>query len=239
VSRRSDRRGASLAEAIVSLLLTLLIIQLTWWLASAARRAGTQLIQRSDALETERLAWHVLERELGSGLQARDWSIDKPTVLVLRAFRGVGEVCLPSSASDGGLVRYRGMRLPDPTKDSLLLMTASGEWWVGRLVSRVASKETCASWGSGEAIERWRWDPPVTGVLLARVFERGSYHLEDRAVRYRTGDAGRQPLTPEVLDTRGNAFASTGSGVDLRLSVVRGSTTRSWSRRITGGVNGG
>lgn len=238
MSPRTNRRGASLAEAIVSLLLTLLIIQLTWWLAAAARRAGTQLIEKSDALETERLAWHVLAREVGSGVAVRDWTLDKPTVLVLRAFRGVAEVCAATAAPEGGLVGYRGMRVPDPSKDSLLLMTASGDWRVARLTSRAASKETCAS-GSAGAVERWRWDPPVAGVLLARVFERGSYHLEDRAVRYRTGDAGRQPLTPEVLGSRGNGFAFDGSGVDLSLSVVTGAATRSWSRRLMGGVNGG
>jgi hypothetical protein len=34
--------------------------------------------------------------------------------------------------------------------------------------------------------------------VLARLFERGSYHLTGSALRYRRGGSGRQPLTPEI-----------------------------------------
>jgi hypothetical protein len=55
-------------------------------------------------------------------------------------------------------------------------------------------------------------------VLLARVFERGSYHLEDRAIRYRLGEAGRQPLTAERLES-GSSLVANGGGVSMRLRV--------------------
>ena len=35
-------------------------------------------------------------------------------------------------------------------------------------------------------------------MVVARLFERGSYHLSDATLRYRRGASGRQPLTPEV-----------------------------------------
>jgi hypothetical protein len=66
------------------------------------------------------------------------------------------------------------------------------------------------------------------------VFERGSYHLEDRAIRYRTGDGGRQPLSEERLES-GSAFLGSAAGVDLHLRLrVDERTLWDTSRRLTG-----
>ena len=71
-------------------------------------------------------------------------------------------------------------------------------------------------------------------MVLARVFERGSYHLEDRAIRYRAGDGGRQPLSEERLES-GSAFLASAAGVELRLRVrVDEQTSWETSRRLTG-----
>ena len=59
----------------------------------------------------------------------------------------------------------------------------------------------------------WTIEPPVTGALVARIFERGSYHVVGRALRYRRGLGGRQPLTPNVFD-------DDRSGMEARLDRV-------------------
>jgi hypothetical protein len=211
------QRGTSTVEVLVCMLLMALVIHLSWSLLVAARDATERLIQRSQALDTERIGWHVLALEVGAGLARRDWTVEGGGVLPLRAFRGVGEVCPSGMEPDGGLVRHRGVRLPDPVKDSLLLLTRAGEWRDVKLTSRSPSLLECPAW-PGEAVERWHWEPAVAGVLLARVFERGSYHLEERAVRYRLGEAGRQPLTEERLE-RGSSFGLSETALSLRLRV--------------------
>lgn len=231
---REDRRGTSTVEALVCLLLTALLAQMSWSLLLAARRTTSRLIDRSEALETERVGWHVLSHELRAGLGERDWSVASARVLPLRAYRGLAELCGAHAVSDGGVVRYQGMRLPEPAKDSLLLLTSAGEWRAVKLLSRVPTTTSCPAWPGAE-LERWSWEPRVDDVLLARVFERGSYHLEDRALRYRLGDGGRQPLTVERLEA-GSAFASSPSGIELRLQVrVQEGVVWESTRRLGGG----
>ena len=216
--RNADaRRGTSTVEVLVSIVLTTILVHLSWSVLVAARKTADRLIQRSEAIDAERLGWHVLSSELRAGIPARDWRVEGGKVIPLRAFRGLAEVCPSISAADGALVRYRGMRLPDPVKDSLLVLSASGRWLALELSSRSASLTTCPDW-PGEPVERWGWEPELDGVLLARLFERGSYHIEDKAIRYRVGDAGRQPLTAERVES-GSLLSLTASGVDLRLRV--------------------
>ena len=218
LGRNADaRRGTSTVEVLVCIVLTTLLVHLSWSVLVAARKTADRLIQRSEAIDAERLGWHVLSSELRAGIPARDWRVEGGKVIPLRAFRGLGEVCPSISAADGALVRYRGMRLPDPVKDSLLVLSASGRWLALKLSSRSASLTTCPDWPA-EPVERWGWEPELDGVLLARVFERGSYHIEDKAIRYRAGDAGRQPLTAERVES-GSLLSLTASGVDLRLRV--------------------
>jgi hypothetical protein len=215
------RHGTSVVEVLVALLLTALLVQLTWSVVLSARRAAAGLLDRSEALETERVGWQVLSAELGAGVASRDYGVSAGTALQLRAFRGLGELCPALLTPTGGVVRYAGMRAPDPTKDSLLVLTTSGSWRGLRLLSREEDAPACPGWPPEEG-ERWRWEPPTDGVLLARVFERGSYHLEDGAVRYLSSEGGRQPLTPERLDGVGSAFAPAAGRLDLRLRVRAG-----------------
>jgi hypothetical protein len=223
-------------EVLICMLLMALLIHLSWSLLVASRDATERLIQRSQALDTERVGWHVLALEVAAGVALRDWSLEGVRVLPLRAFRGVGEVCPSGAQPDGGLVRHRGVRLAEPLKDSLLLLTQAGVWRGVKLTSRSPSVLECPQW-PGEAVERWHWEPQVAGALLARVFERGSYHLEERAVRYRLGDGGRQPLTEERLES-GSAFGLSTSTLDLHLRVrVDAQTVWDTTRRL-GSVEG-
>jgi hypothetical protein len=229
------RRGSSTVEVLVALLLTVLIVQLSWSLLVSARQAASRLIQRSEAIDAERIGWNVLSRELSAGVPARDWTLESARVLPLRAFRGLAEICASLSSQDGAAVRYAGMRLPEPAKDSLLALTERGDWVTLRLTSRAPSTLECPAW-PGVPLERWSWEPVQPGLVVARVFERGSYHLEDRAIRYRVPDGGRQPLSEERLES-GSAFLGSTTGVDLRL-VLRVDDHTLWdtTRRLTGGA---
>ena len=239
-SPRPSRSGTTTVEALVALLLTAFLLQAAWSLTAAIRRVVARLVERSEALDTERIGWQVLSAEVGAGLPSRDWWVEGEGTLPLRAFRGTAEVCEALASPEGAVVRYRGMRLPDPEKDSLLLLVEGGSWQVARLVAREPIEAGCGGWAGG-ALERWSWEPPAPRPLLARLFERGSYHLEDGALRYRIGAGGRQPLTPERLDDRASGLrAVPGGPLELRLRViVEGGVAHEWSRVLSPGGSGG
>lgn len=141
--------------------------------------------------------------------------------LAIRAFRGFGLPCGVTAA--GVLVRYTGDRMPDATKDSVLVITSSvGESATVLLQSTPASGQ-CPSL-AGEVILEWRTGHalPLTAVLLA--FESGSYHLSTGAFRYRTGAGGRQPLTPAVLQHPGSRFMGV-SAQSIRFQLESDSVT--------------
>jgi hypothetical protein len=236
------REGTSLVEVLVSLLLTALLAQIGWWVAISARRSADRLTAQSEALETGRIGWRAIEGELSGGVMGRDWSVSSSgQVLSLRAFRGVGEFCRGLSGPDGGVVRYRGRRLPEPAKDSLLVLGESGQWSVVKLTSRTSVATACPGWGAGDVLERWRWEPTIETPLLGRVFERGTYHLEDESVRYRVGAGGRQPLTPERLDPLRSGFADRSGGLlQLRMGLwINDSVTWEWAALLPTEGGGG
>ena len=96
------------------------------------------------------------------------------------------------------VVAYHGERAANPVKDSVLILTAEG-WRRADLTGRASGPRSCGMDLGGDA-EVWTIDPPVTGGLVVRIFERGSYHVSGGALRYRRGRGGRQPLTLDVFD---------------------------------------
>jgi len=80
----------------------------------------------------------------------------------------------------------------------VVLVDATGSRQLRALTS-VSSAVACAATGDSTSLETWRLDVPIQpGMLVARLYERGSYHLSGSALRYRRGASGRQPLTPEL-----------------------------------------
>jgi hypothetical protein len=188
------RRGIGLVESLVVLLLSLLVIQVGWSAFGVLRRAAGGAADLSEGLETVRTVAWILEEELSGGLPGRDWWAGGGDTLALRAYRGLGVV---RGVGPGGEARvcYGGLRVPNPEKDSVLLLSPGGAWMPHALLARDRGAPGCL--GTGEWWEEtWTLDPEPTGALLARVFERGSYHLTQGALRYRRGAGGRQPLTP-------------------------------------------
>lgn len=189
--------GWSLPEVMIALVLGLLIVHLGLDSLARMQSARSRIAVRTDALVALRVSRHVLRRELRLGTAERDWWVDGDS-LALRAFRGVGLVCVVDSTGAGLRVSYTGDRAPDPAKDSLLLYTDQGVVEARALVAVAAAPSPCAGLDSAEALALRLDRGAPSGAVLAKLFERGTYHLTDAALRYRRGASGRQPLTPEV-----------------------------------------
>lgn len=193
----ANRLGASAAEAIVALLLGLFVVHLGLSTMARFRAVQAGLAERTDGLVAMRVGRHLLRSELSHGRPGRDWSVSDDS-LVLRAFRGTALVCPYDTASVELTVAYGGDRRPDPSKDSVLLVDALGGREVRALVAVTSAADPCSA-ADPVAQRTWRFDASVpVGTVLARLFERGSYHLNASALRYRRGASGRQPLTPEI-----------------------------------------
>jgi hypothetical protein len=105
-------------------------------------------------------------------------------------------VCANDSVAAELTVTYRGERTPDPTKDSVLVITAEGRVEARALRGVGTAASSCVAPGVRQRLRMEVGAP--SGTVAVRVFERGSYYLSDAALRYRRGASGRQPLTPEV-----------------------------------------
>lgn len=182
----------------MSLLLGLAVISFGWGALAHQRTVASRLRFEMDLLSARRLVAIVIGKELRAGVRGRDWIGPVLDSLSLRAFRGWGPVCGSGGEPGKILVAYHGERVANPVKDSVLILTANG-WRGADLTGRASSPGSCGTALGGNP-EVWTIDPPVTGALVARIFERGSYHVSGGALRYRRGRGGRQPLTLEVFD---------------------------------------
>lgn len=202
-----------------------MVLLLTGLLASLAlsvvvRQRSTQesLAARLELAMTVRTTRHVLRDEVRRTWPSRDLGPIGPDSLPLRAFRGLGLPCGEAVAPQV-LVAARGLRRPDPEKDSLLVLVASGSWWVSGLErAAAASGRACAHEGG---VQHWTLtDSFPEPILLLRYFERGTYHLAAGAFRYRRGGGGRQPLTSVNLATPPSGFFVVGDRMAAELVSV-------------------
>lgn len=206
------RRGSSLAELVLVAWLFAVV------LAAVARFAGTQgrlsAVQhdRTRAAEAVRAASLITESELRY-LAPVDVGAATTAAVPLRAFRGGGTICRSESADL--LVRYRGVRLPNPAKDSVVLVTAHEPRGTPPLaLTAVAADAACDG-----ALRLTLEAEPAADRGIALVYESGSYHLAGGALRYRVGDGGRQPLTETLFAGTGFGASATGHGLSLRLDL--------------------
>jgi hypothetical protein len=194
--------GHSLAEAVTALTVGGLIATVLAAALAAGRAAATAQGEAIERAEARRIAAVVLAAEVRA-LSRDDFRAPAPDLLELRAMRGAGVVC--DRSGDALLVRYRGLREPDPAKDSAVVVSGGGES-VHDIEESAQTSSACTS-RPGERVLRWRLQPaPPQDAAVLLLFERGSYHLSDAALRYRRGQAGRQPITPTVLRTPPSAF---------------------------------
>lgn len=228
-------RGTSLVEVVIALLVGALVLQLALATVAALSRSAARLERDVEALQTTLLAEIALREEVRVGT-AVVW----PDSLGVRAFRGLGVPCGSGPAGGGILVRWRGARLPDPRKDSAEFVTASGVRSFGRLLRSEVEAAPCSRDPRFGSVRRLETDPaPPARTVLVRVFESGSYHLSDGALRYRAGRGGRQPLTPELFDARAPNFSRGAAGVLLEVPLA-GSAPESFPLHLeTGDRPGG
>jgi len=219
--------GFSLVELVVAVGLAGFLTLLALAALGTQRRGASVLAARAEVLETARLVHVVLGEELRAGVSPRDQVGPQGDSLRVRAFRGLGLVC-PGPAPDSLSlrVRYQGLRLPEPAKDSVLVLGLDLRWRAVGLESRVVETSSCGA--ALEPVELWRLSEPVGAAALARLFENGVYMLQARALRYRSGFGGRQPLSPELIIDERSALTGAPSGavrlrLELRHPIPRGS----------------
>lgn len=201
--------GFSLVEALAALSLMGLLTTVMIGTAIAQMRLARAVGSHAGSMDAARTASWVLSGEARRA-HPSDIKAFARDSLALRVFRGRGIVC--GSANGDLLVRYSGDRLPDPRKDSLLVITASGES-AAPLYAVHSPPGTCTV-APGERLLQLATDE-IPGSVIALTFESGSYYLAGRALRYRTGGEGRQPLTAEVLGGESLAF------IALDTSAIR------------------
>jgi hypothetical protein len=212
--------GISLPEALLAILILFLAVPSAISVFSQFRTAVAGGEARSEGLETVRTVAWLLAEELSGGRPFRDWQAGPGDSVSLRAYRGLGVVS-PGFNGTGGLpVCYRGLRNPNPEKDSVLLLGKDGRWKAHDLAARIQSSDEC----DGGRNETWDLLPPPGNPVLARVFENGSYHFADGALRYRRGRGGRQPITPERIES-GSLKARSGGPAHLTWRVI----LRAWT----------
>ena len=179
-------------------------------------RYSAELVLSADALRT---ASAVIHGELLRAASDDVRAVAADSVAI-RAFRGRGVVC--AVWPDRILVRYRGDRLPEPAKDSLLFLDGAGGGTALPVLDVEHAPVPCAA-AADETGLRIRVDaaaPSPHGMIL--VYESGRYYLSARAMRYRLGNEGRQPLTAEAFVTGRSAFGLAASGIMYRLHTARG-----------------
>lgn len=197
--------GFVAVEALVALLLSCFLLQLGSMVAVRVGRAVTVLAGRAERLGAARTTAWVLQQELDGARAALDVSRPSRDSMALRAFRGWAGPCT-TIVGDGIIVRFRGVRSPDPDKDSVLVLDDAAQWRAYRLLGADPLPSGCRP--DEGAVLRLRLEHAPQQAVLLRIFEWGSYHLADGTFRYRLGSGGRQPLTPPVLDPAGSGLTS-------------------------------
>lgn len=207
--------GFTLVEAVTALLLGGLMLSLVLGTLARQRTVQERLARRAEVMEALRTTRHVLGEELR-------WTepgaaSTGPDSVALRGYRGTALICPGGTDRRSVVVGFRGIRAPDPAKDSVELLDAGGTATAVALLDRTPGVPSCGTNGD-LAPERWLLSAAAPAdAVVARIFERGSYHLSGGALRYRRGGSGRQPLTPGVVDTPPSLFEPSG----LRFLGVR------------------
>lgn len=211
-------RGFTLVELLGSLLLLMVVVQGAWTVLARHRRAAEHTGAVAEGLETVRTLSWLLPQEFSGGRPGEDWWTEGGDSVRLRAFRGWGLVQTGRADPPRVTVCFRGVRSPNPEKDSVLMMDREGSWRAYGLQGRVKKEEGCEGW-AGSWVEEWLLDAEAEGWMVGRIFERGSYHISDGALRYRRGNGGRQPMTPLRIES-GVFLRGQGDGPPLAWEIT-------------------
>ena len=206
------RAGFALIEVIVAGALAAIVLACAALLLQAQSRLATNTSTRSERNDAARSALLTLRAELQTVTPRFDVRAVARDSIASRIFRGVGVVC--GFRTGATFVRFKGLRLPDPAKDSLV---QAGIENTAQLTS-VADAESACSHHPDENVLAMSWSAPATVGSVWLIFESGAYHLSTNALRYRRGAETRQPITAEVLNDRTSVFQPVADSV---LRAVR------------------
>lgn len=200
----SMRPGHTLAELVVVTPLALLLAALVITGLMAQTRLARRISELASRAEAERITATVLPGELRWAASG-DLRSDGLDSVRARVFRGFGFPC-----GDENRMAWRGLRAPATPKDSLLVITAGAE--SAQPLASVVADLPCNGYRLG--------GPPLAGSIVL-VFETGTYYLRDRALRYRVGAEGKQPLSDEWFDDASTALEPSPGGAltALRLGL--------------------
>ena len=165
------RAAFTVVETLVAVVLLLLVLQAGWVLVAGAARAAAALADRGEALAASRAAGWILQEELEAARAGVDVTEPRGDSFRIRAFRGTAIVCACAGPAEA-VVRWTGMRAPNPDKDSVLVLLPPGVWTVRTLRDRESAPGACTAHPAGVA-ERWTLREPAEGAVLLRLFETG------------------------------------------------------------------
>lgn len=203
----------TLLEVLTALVITGVLLSVIAGLLAAQMRLARTSAQRVIAADAVRTSIAVLSGEAHRGAAADVRALSNDS-LALRSFRGIGIVC--AAAPLRSYVRYRGDRLPDERKDSVLVIRDDGSTLIAALIGS-REVDACAPEPDARNLEVRMLPHPADAALLLP-FESGSYYLTARALRYRLGAEGRQPLTTESFRDAATSFlAFDSAGIRFRL----------------------
>ena len=210
------QHGSTLVEAVAVMTLTSILMAIMAGILVTQMRLARLAADQAAAAEAVRATSVILSAEVRRTTPADiiAWSSDS---LALRGFRGAALPC--GTTTSGTLVRYTGDRMPDPAKDSVLVISQSAEA-VMALHAWNAAAGGCST-RPGEIVLELQTGGPVSLKSALLVFESGSYHLSAGALRYRIGGGGRQPLTIAVLRHPYSRFTGV-TAQDVRFQVEAG-----------------
>ena len=166
-------------------------------IAAQCRLLQAMARQSADA-EAMRVVHGVLHADLRATSRA-DIRRAAGDSVAARLFRSVGVPCGRVGADL--LVRFSGLRSPAAGKDSLVFLYAPGD----EAAALVQTEPGACDAAADEEVLRFSGAGEPAVVLL---FESGTYYVRDRALRYRLGAEGRQPITDE-------RFASAARSIDM------------------------
>ena len=210
-----------MAELLMALMLAGLLAAAAAALLQTQAALSRNTSHHAQAAELLRTTAHVLTSETRWSNASLDLRASAADSIALRAFRA-SAVVLRVEPDGRLLARVNAMRAPDATKDSVLVLTSYGREVHSQLLDASATPLPC---GPGDCyLLRISASAAAGDALL--IFESGNYYLASRALRYRLGAEGRQPLTIDLLDDRLTFFDLFSSSAWLSTRAAAGPVAR-------------
>ncbi len=204
-----SRAGVALLELIVAAVLSTIVVAAAVLLLQTQGTVGRMITTRSERNDATRSAFAILRAELRHHTSSDIHAVGRDSI-ASRIFRGFAIVC-GFNAPDV-FVRYKGLRLPNPAKDSALQVGPEN----AVAIASVRADSAACPRNAGDQILALRWSaPPRVGASWI-IFESGSYHVSTHALRYRQSAGTRQPVTTDAFDDGRSSFAL------LTDTVIRG-----------------